>query len=262
VKNRRKEKYPFVREMTDAERISTVKEIFSTVTPTYDFLNHFLSLRQDIGWRRVAARRMRFFETYRLLDLAAGTGDLTIEAARKHPTLQVVGVDFVRKMLDAGRAKIEKESISTRVRLLQGDALHLPFSDKSFDAASIAFGIRNIPDKIRALREMARVVVSGGQVIVLEMASPQRGFIRRIYHVYLRRILPRLAEAFSRNPAAYHYLADSIINFPSPKAFRNMMEEVGLARVEIHPLTFGTTYLFLGYKSESTSRAETRSLSQ
>jgi demethylmenaquinone methyltransferase/2-methoxy-6-polyprenyl-1,4-benzoquinol methylase len=248
---RKKKKYPLVREMTDAERISTVKEIFSTVTGTYDFLNHFLSLRQDIGWRRVAARTMRFFKTYRLLDIAAGTGDLTIEAARRHPALQVVGVDFVRKMMEAGRMKIEKEAFSNRIQLLQGDALNLPFSDRSFDAASIAFGIRNIPDKIRALKEMERVVVPGGQVIVLEMASPRNRFIKGIYHLYLNRILPRLAKTFSRNPSAYYYLADSIINFPSPEAFRGMMEEVGLTKVEILSLTFGATYLFLGYKSES-----------
>ena len=251
MESRKKEKYPLVSEMTDDERISTVKEIFSTVTATYDFLNHFLSLRQDIGWRRVAARTMRFLRTHRLLDIATGTGDLTIEATRRHPGIRVVGVDFVQKMIEVGRMKIEKEAFSNRVQLLQGDALNLPFSDRSFDAASIAFGIRNIPDKLRALKEMERVVVPGGQVIILEMASPHNRVIKGLYHLYLNRILPRLAKTFSRNPAAYNYLADSIINFPSPEIFRGMMEAAGLTRVKIHSLTFGITYLFLGYKSES-----------
>jgi demethylmenaquinone methyltransferase/2-methoxy-6-polyprenyl-1,4-benzoquinol methylase len=251
VEARKREKYSPVREMTDAERISTVKEIFSTVTATYDFLNHFLSLRQDIGWRRAAARAMRFFDTHRLLDIAAGTGDLTIEAARRHPTIQVVGIDFVQEMMNAGQMKIDQKGLSNRVRFLQGDALHLPFSDRTFDVASIAFGIRNIPDKIRALREMERVVVPGGQVIILEMASPHHRFIKWIYLLYLNRILPRLAKTFSRNPAAYYYLADSIIHFPSPEIFRGLMQEVGLKKVEVFSLTFGTTYLFLGYKAES-----------
>jgi demethylmenaquinone methyltransferase/2-methoxy-6-polyprenyl-1,4-benzoquinol methylase len=251
VVSRKRKKYPSVGEVTDAERIDMVKDIFSTVTGSYDFLNHFLSLRQDVGWRRFAVRKMYFFETYRLLDIAAGTADLTIEAARKYPSIQVVGLDFIQEMIGIGRIKIEKEALSDGVQLLQGDALDLPFSDKSFDAASIAFGIRNISDKIRALKEMERVVVPGGQVVILEMASPRNRYIKGIYHAYLNRILPRLAKAFSRNPAAYHYLADSIIHFPPPEIFRGMMEDAGLTKVEIYSLTFGITYLFIGYKPGS-----------
>ena len=235
-------------EVTDAQRIDMVKDIFSTVTDSYDFLNHFLSLRQDIGWRRFAVRTMRFSETYRLLDIAVGTADLAIEAARKYPFIHVAGLDFSHEMIRIGRKKIGKKAFSNRVQLFQGDALDLPFSDGRFDAASIAFGIRNIPDKIRALKEMERVVLPGGQVIILEMASPRNPLIKGPYHFYLSRILPQLAKAFSRNPAAYHYLTDSIIHFPSPEIFRGMMEEAGLTRVEIHSLTFGITYLFVGYK--------------
>ena len=251
MERQKRKKYPSVEEVTDAERIDMVKDIFSTVTGSYDFLNHFLSLRQDIGWRRFSVRKMHFFDTYRLLDIAAGTADLTIEAARKCPSIQVAGLDFIQEMIGIGRIKIEKEALSDRVQLLQGDALDLPFSDKSFDAASIAFGIRNIPDKIRALKEMERVVVPGGQVIILEMASPRNRYVKRTYHSYLNRILPRLAKAFSRNPAAYHYLADSIIHFPPPEIFRGMMEEAGITKVEIYSLTFGITYLFIGYKPGS-----------
>ena len=248
MERQKRKKYPPVKEVTDAERIDMVKDIFSTVTGSYDFLNHFLSLRQDIGWRRFSVRKMHFFETYRLLDIAAGTADLTIKAARKYPSIQVAGLDFIQEMIGIGRIKIEKEALSDRVQLLQGDALDLPFSDNSFDAASIAFGIRNIPDKIRALKEMERIVVPGGQVVILEMASPRNRYIKGIYHAYLNRILPRLAKVFSRNPAAYHYLADSIIHFPPPEIFRGMMEEAGLRKVEIYSLTFGITYLFIGYK--------------
>lgn len=244
----KKENYPPVGEMTEAQRIGIVKDIFSTVTGRYDFLNHFLSLRMDVGWRRFAAGRMRFFNTRRLLDVAAGTGDLSIEAARRHPSIRVAGVDFVKEMIKVGRIKIENKKLSDRVRLFWGDALDLPFQDKSFDTASIAFGIRNIPDKIRALKEMERTIVPGGQVMVLEMASPLFPGIRELYHLYLKGILPLLAKPFSRNPAAYHYLADSIINFPAPKLFAELMEKAGFTKVEVHPLTFGITYLFIAYK--------------
>ncbi len=244
-------KYSPVGEMTDTERIRAVQEIFSTVTGKYDFLNHLLSLRRDIAWRRVAVRRMRFFSTRRLLDVATGTADLVIEAAGHHPTLQATGLDFVKAMVAAGRRKAEDRGLSGRVRFLRGDALALPFPDGFFDVAAMAFGIRNIPDKLLALQEMRRVVVPGGQVMVLEMTFPRKSLFHGFYRAYLHSFLPRIAGAFSKNPAAYEYLADSIMNFPSPEAFARMMEEAGLARIEMHPLDFGITYLHIGYSSVS-----------
>jgi demethylmenaquinone methyltransferase / 2-methoxy-6-polyprenyl-1,4-benzoquinol methylase len=234
--------------MTDAERIRTVKEIFSTVTGKYDFLNHLLSLRRDVAWRRFTVRRMRFFRTYRFLDVATGTADLVIETSRRHPTLQAAGLDFVQAMVDVGRRKTADRGLSDRIRFLRGDALALPFPDHAFDVAAMAFGIRNIPDKLRALQEMRRVVVPGGQVMVLEMTFPRNSIFTGFYHLYLNRILPGIAKAFSKNPAAYEYLADSIMNFPSPEAFAGMMEEAGLVRVEKYPLDFGITYLHVGVK--------------
>ena len=239
--------YSPVREMTDAERIRAVKEIFSTVTRKYDFLNHLLSLRRDIAWRRFAVRRMRFFSTYRFLDVATGTADLVIETVERHPMLQATGLDFVKTMVNAGRRKAESRDLSERIRFLRGDALALPFPDRSFDVAAMAFGIRNIPNKLLALQEMKRVVVPGGQVMVLEMTFPRNSLFHGFYRVYLRSILPRIAGAFSKNPAAYEYLADSIMNFPSPEAFARIMEEAGLVRVETHRLDFGITYLHIGY---------------
>src|SRR5208337_1247350 len=155
-------KYPSVREVTDEERILMVKEIFSTVTTRYDFLNHFLSLRRDIAWRRFTVRKMRFSGTHRFLDVATGTADLALGAALKYPGVFVVGLDFMEEMLHEGQAKIARKGLSGRIQLLRGDALALPFPDDSFDVAGMAFGIRNIPDKARALAEMARVVVPGG----------------------------------------------------------------------------------------------------
>ena len=246
-----KERYSPVRQMTDAQRIRAVKEIFSTVTGRYDFLNHFLSFRRDIVWRRCAVRKMRFFRTYRLLDVATGTADLAIEAARNYPTIHVTGLDFVQVMMNRGVIKIAERGLGGRIHLLAGDALDLPFPDHCFDSVAIAFGIRNIPDKHRVLQEMKRVTVPGGQVMVLEMTSPRGSVLQGFYRLYLHRILPTIARVFSRNPAAYEYLADSIVNFPSPGAFGKMMEEAGLARVEKYSLDFGITYLHTGVNPDA-----------
>ncbi len=244
------EKYPRVTEITDTERIEMVKEIFATITGKYDFLNHFLSLRQDIAWRRFSVEKMHFFNTYRMLDVATGTADLAIGVAHKHSRTRVTGLDFVQEMIDFARAKIQMKHLSERVQMLRGDALYLPFSDSCFDVAAIAFGIRNIPNKIGAIKEMVRVVVPGGQVMVLEMTFPRNGAFRKLYDVYLNRILPPLARAFSQNPEAYHYLGDSIMNFPTPDALAILMEKAGLKKVGKYSLTLGITHLHLGIKPE------------
>src|SRR5512145_2054573 len=232
------EKYPPIKEITDAQRIKMVKEIFSTITGKYDFLNRFLSLRRDVAWRNFAANRMRFFQTNRYLDVACGTGDLSIAAAVRHPQISVTGIDFVPAMVEAAKSKVKKKILADRIQVMPGDALQLPFEDNCFDVAGIAFGIRNIPDRRRALAEMLRVIVPGGQVMVLEMTFVQNRFFKLIYYVYLNYLLPVFAKLFSKNPAAYHYLADSIMNFPTPDEFAKIMEEAGMVQVEKHSLTF------------------------
>jgi demethylmenaquinone methyltransferase/2-methoxy-6-polyprenyl-1,4-benzoquinol methylase len=243
------EKYPRVQEISDARRIRIVKEIFSTVTGKYDFLNRLLSLRRDVAWRKFAAKKMRFFQTHRYLDVACGTGDLSIAAAEKHPDISVVGLDFVPEMAAAAKDKVQKRNLGSRIQIVEGDALHLPFEDSSFDVAGIAFGIRNIPDRARALSEMLRVVVPGGQVMILEMTFVRNRFLKWIYYIYLNFLLPAFAKIFSKNPAAYSYLADSIMNFPPPDQFAKILEEAGMIRVEKHSLTFGITWLHIGRKA-------------
>jgi len=241
-------KYPQINTITDNERIGMVKEVFSTITGKYDFLNHLLSLRRDIAWRRFAIKKMNFPRTQKFLDVACGTGDLSIGAAVHWPGVRVTGVDFVSEMVQVGKNKVAQRNLAGRITLLQGDALQLPFNDDSFDVTAMAFGIRNIPDRAQALKEMLRVTVPGGQVMVLEMTFIQNRFFKLFYYLYLNYLLPGLVKIFSRNPAAYHYLADSIMNFPPPAAFARIMEDVGMARVKKYPLTFGITYLFAGEK--------------
>jgi demethylmenaquinone methyltransferase / 2-methoxy-6-polyprenyl-1,4-benzoquinol methylase len=244
-------KYPQVKDISDSERIRLVKEIFSTITGKYDFLNHFLSLRRDVAWRNFAAKKMRFFRTNRYLDVACGTGDLSITAAIKHSQIFVTGLDFVPEMVEAAKNKVQKKNLTRRIQIMQGDALQLPFDDNYFDVAGIAFGIRNIPDRARALSEMLRVIVPGGQVMILEMTFVQNRFFKFFYYVYLNYLLPAFAKVFSKNPAAYYYLADSIMNFPTPAAFARLMEDAGMKNVKIYPLTCGITYLHVGEKPQT-----------
>jgi demethylmenaquinone methyltransferase/2-methoxy-6-polyprenyl-1,4-benzoquinol methylase len=172
-------KYPPVNEMTPSEQVGLVREVFATIPRRYDFLNRFFSLRRDVAWRRFAVRKMRFFQTMRFLDVATGTADLAVETVRRHPPVRVAGLDFVREMMVVGRRKIRRNRMADRIGLIQGDALSLPFNDNIFDVAAIAFGIRNIPDRRRALEEMKRVVVPGGQVMALEMNFPRHQLFRR-----------------------------------------------------------------------------------
>jgi demethylmenaquinone methyltransferase/2-methoxy-6-polyprenyl-1,4-benzoquinol methylase len=238
--------YPSVTGIGRDEHVDMVRKIFKTVPGRYDFLNRILSLRRDVAWRRFAVRKMRFFDTFHLLDVATGTADLAIEAARRHPEIRVTGIDFISEMLAPGRKKVALRGLAGRIRLLQADAMGLPFPDRSFDAVGIAFGIRNIPDRLAALREMRRVLVPGGRVYVLEMNAPRNRIWRGFFSPYLNRVLPGIARLFSQNPAAYRYLVDSITHFPPPPAFLTMMEEAGFSNRERYSLTFGITSLYVG----------------
>jgi demethylmenaquinone methyltransferase/2-methoxy-6-polyprenyl-1,4-benzoquinol methylase len=242
--------YPSVTGIGRDEHVGMVREIFTTVPAYYDFLNRLLSLRRDVAWRRFAVRKMRFFSTFRLLDVATGTADLAIDAARRHPDVHVTGLDFVREMLAPGRQKIAIRGLADRIRLLQADAMALPFPDGSFDAVGIAFGIRNMPDRLLALREMRRVLVPGGRIFVIEMNFPRNRFSRRFFDLYLKRLLPAIARLFSGNTAAYRYLTDSILHFPAPQAFLGMMAEAGFRDLKRHSLTFGITCLYVGRNEE------------
>jgi demethylmenaquinone methyltransferase/2-methoxy-6-polyprenyl-1,4-benzoquinol methylase len=232
----------------DEARIHQVRRIFSTITERYDFLNHFLSAGRDVYWRRFMVRRLRFFQTNRLLDLATGTGDVAIEAARSHPAIQVFGLDFAAPMLAAAGPKIIRAGFSERIINLQGDALNLPFPAEHFDAVTVAFGIRNMPDRARALREIRRVLAPGGGLSILEFTTPQGKLFRKLYFFYLNRFLPRLARLFTSHPEAYQYLAESIVHFPYPEDFLREIEWAGFREAKKFSLTGGITYLYEGKK--------------
>lgn len=233
---------------SDEERIRAVKKIFNTITPHYDLLNRLMSGRQDVKWRRFAVTRVPA-EARMVLDVATGTGDLALDIADARPQAKIVGVDFVEKMMRLAQKKTSSRGLHTRIAYAAGDALSLPFADHMFDAATIAFGIRNIPDRLAALREMARVVKPGGKVITLEMTFPRNLGLRKFFRWYLNRVIPLVGGAISRNRAAYRYLPDSIQDFLHPDELTELFGQADMRSVKAFPLTFGLTYVHEGFVS-------------
>ena len=248
MREQQKKEYPSVQDMTNDQRISIVKDIFASVTDKYDFLNRVLSGRRDVAWRKRTVSEMNFFNTNRFLDVATGTSDLALDCANAYPDVNVTGVDFVQEMVNNGLKKVENQNLTVRVILKWGDATNLEFDDNSFDVTAIAFGIRNIPDKEKALMEMRRIIVPDGQVMVLELTTPEPGFWQNTYSFYLNGVLPKLAKWFTKNPAAYEYLADSIMNFPTRREFVAIMESLRLKNCRAIPLNFGVCTLYIGNK--------------
>jgi demethylmenaquinone methyltransferase/2-methoxy-6-polyprenyl-1,4-benzoquinol methylase len=222
-------------------------EMFDRIAQRYDFLNRVLSLGIDHAWRRRTARSLgieREGARPVVLDLATGTADLAIAVAQHAPRAIVRGTDPSRNMLAIGVDKVRARGLADRVSLALGDAQAIEEEDASVDAITIAFGIRNVPDRQRALAEMARVTKPGGTVAILELGEPQRGLLGPLARFHIRQIVPRLGALLS-GAREYRYLQSSIAAFPEPDVFVAMMREAGLV-AEAHPLTFGVCNLYVG----------------
>ena len=235
--------------MAAKERTELVQFIFTRIVHRYDLLNHLLSLGRDAFWRRAAARRIRSFHTKRILDLASGTGDMALTLAELHHEESIIAVDFNYPMLARAKEKIKVSKYNGRIQTNVGDAMHLPFADQTFDSLTMAFGIRNIPDRVQALHEMHRVLVPGGKAVILELTFPRWSFIRRFYATYLDRLIPRLGGLISGQGRAYKYLADSIMDFPEPAHFCRIMSRAGFSNTGYRKLTFGIAVIHWGEKT-------------
>ena len=222
--------------------------MFDRIAARYDLLNRLNSLGFDRAWRRIAAEALApaavAHRPLRVLDVASGTGDLAIAIARRFPKAVVRGVDTSTAMTVIGRGKVERAGLADRVTLASGDAHELGFADRTFDAAAIAFGIRNVPDRVRALREMARVTRPGGRVAVLELSEPVSGPLAVLARFHIGVLVPMIGTLLAGG-AEYRYLRRSIRAFPPPDEFTRTMTAAGLEPVETRPLTFGVCNLFL-----------------
>ena len=225
-----------------------IRKLFDNIAPDYDKLNHLLSLNIDKGWRKKAVRELVDKATpINVLDVACGTGDFTIEIAQKVPHgSQVTGIDLSEGMMKIGREKIASAGVNATI--VQGDCEALAFEDETFDRISVGFGVRNFEHLDLGLKEMCRVMNRDGKLVVLELSIPSNGFIRWCYKLYFLKILPTIGGWISGDRGAYEYLPASVLRFPAPDKFIQMMKEAGFAKVTHKPFTFGICRMYVGEK--------------
>ena len=238
--------------MTDVSKSPRkIASMFDAIAARYDVLNHLLSAGIDKRWRARAIRSLRLTGRERLLDVCTGTADVAIAARTAAPAAaRVVGVDFADAMLRVGVRKLRDRALDG-VALVRADASRLPIADRSVDAVTIAFGIRNVDDRAAACREMHRVLAPGGRLAVLEFATPRAPLFGALYTWYSTRILPRIGRAISGHEAAYDYLPASVAAFSSPDEFMKLLRQCGFVDVTAVPLTLGVVFLYVGSRPAS-----------
>jgi demethylmenaquinone methyltransferase/2-methoxy-6-polyprenyl-1,4-benzoquinol methylase len=213
-------------------------------------LNRLLSLRRDLIWRQELIQGIGLAPESTILDLAAGTLDVSLEIIRQKPDSRVIAADFSLAMLLKGKKKMNVDQAAGAIAPVAADAYALPFPESKFDAITIAFGIRNLPDREAALQEMYRLLRPGGIAAILEFIPPEKGWLQSLYKLYLNLALPIIGRLFSQHAFAYSYLAESINKFPTANTFSQQMQEAGFRQIRHQLLTFGVVCLFYGQKPE------------
>jgi demethylmenaquinone methyltransferase/2-methoxy-6-polyprenyl-1,4-benzoquinol methylase len=226
------------------DKAERVRKMFAAIARRYDLNNRLHSFGRDQAWRREAVALCEVQPTDDVLDCACGTGDLTLAFAKVGPK-SVTGLDFTAEMLEIARQK-PASGVRTKPSFVQGDAMNLPFADASFDVVSIAWGIRNVAEPIKALKEFRRVLRPGGRLCVLEFSEPRNRVTRAMNRLYCSRIMPWTATLIARDRSgAYRYLPKSVADFPDPPAFARMIEQAGFPSPTLRPLTFGVCTIYL-----------------
>lgn len=224
-------------------------EMFDNISPRYDLLNHLLSFGLDIRWRRQLAKHLASKSGQKVLDLATGTANVLLSLFKHDPSIQSgVGIDLSDKMMAIGRKKIDRYGFDRYITLSHGDVNQVPFNNNTFDAVTIAFGIRNTEDPLRVLREMYRVLNIGGRGLILEFSLPQNKVIRSVHSLYLRHIVPLIGGIVTGQFSAYRYLNQTIETFPHGNDFCALMKRSGFENVTAYPLLFGTASIYCGDK--------------
>lgn len=231
---------------------SDIEAMFDRVAPRYDFLNRVLSGSLDVAWRRRLVELAAVGETGQVLDCATGTGDVLFEFMRQTAyTLRGVGIDFSAAMLDRATQKAGQLGYTDRTEFVKANLLELPFADNTFEAVSVAFGIRNVSDTARGVAEMARVCRPGGHVCILEFMRQPRTFRRRCTDLYTHHILPVIARLVAPDAGAYRYLSASVESFLSPQELGQLMEQAGLVELQIEDQFLGVATLHVGRKPDA-----------
>lgn len=224
-----------------------VAEMFDNISSKYDLLNRVLSMGIDKRWRKKAIKLLRESSPKKILDIATGTADFAIESLKLQPK-EVIGVDISEGMLEIGRQKIEKLNVGHIIKLQPGDSENLRFEENFFDAAIVAFGVRNFENLRAGLENIHRVVRSGGKLVVLEFSMPEKFPMKQLYRFYSKYVLPKIGKTVSKDTAAYSYLPESVEAFPYGKEFLNILEVAGFRNGKCIPLTFGICSIYIAEK--------------
>jgi len=225
-----------------------VEKMFDKIAFRYDFLNHFLSAGIDVGWRTKAIKKLRSLNPKSVLDVATGTGDMAILASKLLATEKIIGIDISEGMLDIGKKKIEKLGLQQRIELLKGDSETIIFDDNSFDAVTVAFGVRNFQDLELGLNEIKRVLKPGGKLVILECTKPKLPVIKNFYNLYLNLIAPLIGRVISKNKNAYQYLNESVQKFPEGNDFVQILNKLGYKNASCKTLSLGISSIYCGEK--------------
>lgn len=233
---------------SEGKKSVQVEQMFDNIAHAYDTLNHTLSLGIDRSWRRKAIAWLRPFRPQRIMDVATGTGDFAILACRELQPMELVGTDISEGMMNVGREKVKKEGLADKISFAREDCTCLSFADNSFDAVTVAFGIRNFEDLDKGLSEMCRVLRPGGHLAILELTSPDRFPMKQLFAVYAKVVIPLLGKLISKDSSAYHYLPDTIKVFPQGEIMKTVIAKAGFSEVNFSRLTFGICTLYTATK--------------
>lgn len=225
-----------------------VHSVFESIAPKYDMMNDILSFRRHKAWRNFTMKKMNVRPGSTSIDLCCGTCDWTISLAQASGTGRTVGLDFSQNMLDVGAEKVVRLGLDRQIELVQGNAMELPFPDNTFDYATIGFALRNVPDLVRVIEEMQRVVKPGGLVVSLELSKPTWEPFKSLYYFYFQKVLPLLGKLIAQKYEQYKWLPESLVHFPDHKQLAAIFRETGLTEVQAYPLTGGIAAVHIGRK--------------
>lgn len=221
-----------------------VEQMFDNISHRYDFLNRLLSMGIDTQWRNRVVKTIAKKQPKTILDVATGTGDLAIALAGKNPQAKITGFDLSAGMLEHGRVKVANKNLSNQIEMIQGDAENMPFEDNSFDAITVAFGVRNFETLTKGLNEIHRVLKPGGTFIILEFSQPEKFPMKQLYNFYFKNILPVIGKTFSKDHRAYTYLPESVQVFPYGEKLNQILKSVNFVEPKNKKLTFGIASIY------------------
>ncbi len=235
-------------EQSGLEKKEQVADMFNSIAYRYDFLNRFLSAGIDIQWRKKAIRELALLSPKKILDVATGTGDVAILTYRMLQPEKIIGIDISEGMLELGRQKLAAKGLTGNIELQKGDSEVIRFTNDTFDAITVAFGVRNFQDLEKGLKEMYRVLRPGGKLVVLEFSKAENRFFNKLFLFYTNIVTPFIGKLFAKNKKAYQYLNDSVQAFPEGQTFLNIMNDAGFTQTYLKKLSLGICTIYCGSK--------------